>query len=113
VIDQQKFERALREGGHIMSQKDLVDAARSGRVRAFFENDSFLLVSMGSKQQMIFHIVVGDLPDVFIAADRAYEWGRSQGANRAVFIGRTGWAKVLKGEGWRVVNDLKLYERSL
>lgn len=111
MIDPRKIQKALDQTGSIMTSGELVAAAAEGHVRVFYEDSSLVVASVNRDKALVFHLAAGDLDDVLIAVEAAKEWGLEQGATRAVFIGRRGWRKVLKG--WVVTNRLYLYERSL
>ncbi len=111
MVDPQKIQKALQQTGTIMTSEDLVVAAAEGHVRVFYEKESLVVCSVNSQNALIFHVAAGDMADVLLALEVAKAWGRDHGATRAVFIGRRGWSKVLRG--WSVTNKLYLYERSL
>jgi hypothetical protein len=111
MVDAKKIEKALAQTGTIMTSEDLILAATEGLVRIFREKQSLVIVSVNHDKALVFHLAAGDLGDVLLAVEVAKAWGRDQEATRAVFIGRRGWRKVLRG--WTVRNRLYLYEQSL
>ena len=113
-VDRKKFLKALELTGGTITPTDMVEAALQGHVRAWFRNDS-VIVGSARHRALVIHVASGDLDDVLdLLKEEVYDWGREQGCERTVFVGRRGWAKVLEHDGWRIVGKPQLmYERSL
>lgn len=107
-----KIKKALALGGDSVSIEDLVVAAEAGRVRVWHGDQSILVGGMHNGK-LVFHVAAGNLDEVLDLLPRAYEWGREQGADTAVFSGRRGWLKPLSADGWVARKKLLLFERSL
>lgn len=108
----QKIKKALALGGDSVSIEDLVVAAEAGRVRVW-HGDETILIGGVHNGRLVFHVAAGRLEEVMKLLPTAYEWGREQGADRAVFSGRRGWLKPLSTDGWVARKKLLLFERSL
>lgn len=64
-------------------------------------------------KELYFFLAAGDMDEVKELYSVILAWGRSQGCDRAGFIGRPGWARsfVTKDEGW--TTTMSLYTKEL
>jgi hypothetical protein len=112
MVNKDKIRKALRSGGDIITPSDLLLAAEAGQIRAWTAGDSILVGGIHN-DALVFHLGAGTYKEIFGLLEEAYAWGREQGAERAVFLGRKGWSKFKDDLGWTVTGTLLVYEREI
>lgn len=97
------IEAALEYSAGTHSFKDIVDGVLSGKFK-LWSNDRACVVThlIDSPQKLILHFFLagGDLSAVRELEDLAIKWGEDNHCDSATLIGRKGWAKALRDNGW-------------
>lgn len=99
-----QVERALVAGGGVMSFEDVADAIDEGRYFMFASDEGFVVVDPQPwASGLHLFVLIGG------GSQRALEqlepvvaiWGRMIGARKMVTLGRKGFARRVKKQGWR------------
>jgi hypothetical protein len=98
-----QLERALGViGTHSLA--DVVDLAKDRRAQ-IWEGDGALvvteLIDYPLCKTLRYWLIAGSLEGAFAMQPRIEAWGRSEGATRADAIGRRGWERTPRQEGWK------------
>lgn len=99
-----QVERALAAGGGIMSFEDVADAIDEGRYFMFASEEGFAVVDpqpWASGLHLFVLLAGGTQKGVEQLEPTVAIWGRMIGAKKLVTLGRKGFARRLKKQGWR------------
>lgn len=110
-----KVERALGYVGTYSAQ-EMAAEVLEGRAQLWQEGEAMIVTQLDAKPRetvLRFWVAAGEMDDVLALAEKVYEWGRSVGCQRAMFIGRKGWEKPLSTHGWEPNRKLVLFEKEL
>lgn len=82
---------------------DVVQGCFAGEMQLWPAPDGCLVtqVSTFPKRKLLqVFLAGGDMDAVLALADQAEEWGRAQGCDAMMMMGRMGWQRVLTKRGW-------------
>ena len=99
-----QVERALAAGGGVMSFEDVADAIDEGRYFMFASGEGFAVVDpqpWASGLHLFVLLAGGTQKGVEQLEPTVAIWGRMIGAKKLVTLGRKGFARRLKKQGWR------------
>lgn len=72
-----------------------------GQAKAFFGDNSVLIVVINAKaNELVMWLAAGDKDECLQLSKTAELWGKAMGCKRAHIVGRRGWVRELRGEGW-------------
>lgn len=75
--------------------------ATESNLKLWGNADACIITEQTDSQRAIhFWIATGQLDAVTRLSDEILEWARSTGYERATLIGRRGWVRALRDEGW-------------
>ena len=111
-----ELERALKYTGGTHSLEDLQEAAEAGEIQIWPGVESIMLtklVDSPQKKELVFFLAAGQMAEVERLYHVVLDWGKKQGCERAVFVGRAGWSKsfLTRSEGW--VETHRVYSKDL
>jgi hypothetical protein len=102
-----KLQEALDHEGGSLSLTDVWNAIEAGTMQLWTRGDSALVTTLapypsGAKDLVLF-LAGGSLEELEPLIAEVTEWGRQQGATRAVAAGRVGWGRsfLTKSQGWK------------
>ena len=101
-----ELERALYYTGGTHDLDDLKAAAEAGEIQVWPGINSVMLtkiVDSPRKRELVFFLAAGQMAEIKRLYHVVIDYGRDQGCERAVFVGRKGWDRsfLTKDEGWR------------
>ena len=111
-----QIQKALDLGGNTHTVQDVADAVLSGHAQLWTAGDGLVVTQVQDHPQgreLVFWIAAGSLEDVLDLAPGIYEWGREIGCVMATFTGRRGWARPLVEHGWKVNQEMVIYQKDL
>lgn len=106
IIDPQmarKFERALKESGHMYSLADIEQALETGDMQSHTINDFWAITQVHDYPQgrsVSIMLAVGDMAGAILMEEEIQRWAKGIGAKTITAIGRSGWWKH-RTPGWR------------
>lgn len=98
--------KALRIGGDTHGVEDVLAQIEKGEAKLWIAPDALIITEVHDAprcRELRFWIATGDLPAVLELQEEVLAWGKEQGCTRAVFTGRRGWVKALRGSGWEEI----------
>jgi len=106
LIRLQLREALVRAGGTHDLEKHLVPMLRSGQAQWWEKRDGAIITEVRDYPNFSavnYWLVAGNMQDCLELQPEIDQWARSQGATRAVAIGRRGWERILPGHGWKII----------
>ena len=97
------IEEALEHGGGTHSLADVIEAVKTGKAQLWLEEDALLVTEVlqhPNKLVLYFWLATGEMEAVIALSRRVIEWGKKQGCTAAGMMGRKGWTRALREEGW-------------
>lgn len=84
---------------------DLVESVRQGKSQLWSSDRAAAITEIMRRQDGGKTLVVtyagGELAGILDMQASAAAWGRAQGCDKMMVTGRKGWARALRGEGYR------------
>lgn len=100
---QARLEEALVDGGGRYTLADVLAQIDSGEAHLWaFERSAVVtkFIDEPAGRTLFYWLAGGDLDEIKRMEPRMSEWGRAQGCNRKMLMGRAGWHRAL---GWKRV----------
>ena len=97
------LEAALRFGGSTHSIADVVQQTLAGDAQLWVEPDAVIVtevLQMPNARVLNFWLAAGKRAALLPLHRRVLTWGKSIGCDRAVMVGRSGWERILRDDGW-------------
>lgn len=97
------LEDALAQGGNTHRLQDVLAAIRSGTAQLWIEGPCVIVTEVNDtpvERELHYWLAAGTLEEVIHLSNKVMEWGREVGCTVASLVGRRGWSKLLKSEGW-------------
>jgi hypothetical protein len=111
-----KMSRALDRMGGLYHLNDIRTAIDEGRMQSFVENNSWAVTQVTTyprARTLDVICTVGDLGDCRILHGRILEYAREIGLGLVVALGRRGWERDARQNGWKIKTTSYLYHKEL
>lgn len=98
-----KLKLALDRGGGTHDLEDLAQQIRDGSAQLWVEDGACLVTEVQDtprKRVLRFWLAAGELEPVVALSRKVLAWGKEQGCEMATLVGRRGWVRALRDEGW-------------
>lgn len=106
LIRLQLQEALVRAGGTHDLDRHIVPALRSGQAQWWEKGGGAIITEVRDYPNFSvvnYWLVAGDMRDCLALQPEIDQWARSQGATRAVAMGRRGWERILPEHGWKII----------
>jgi len=99
----ERLQRALDLTGEGFTLDDVADAVEAGEKQLFIEPGGVVItevIEYPAGPVLNIWLAAGRMEDCLRAHDRAIEWAREQGIEKAITTARKGWKRVMAKRGW-------------